>query len=78
MSSNYDVQEYTTESGNNKISEFMDELRKKHLGNELLLATRLLDDLRECGLKQSLPNIVKPLDKEHRIYEIKRKGKDVR
>lgn len=78
MSSNYEVQEYITASGRNKISEFFDELHKKRLCNEAFLATRLLDDLREFGLKQKPPNVVKTLDEKRRIYEIKRKGRNVR
>ena len=78
MSGKYDVIEYTTANGKNKISEFLDELYKKRLSNEILIATRLLDDLRDYGLKQSPPNIVKMLDRDRGIYEIKRKGKDVR
>lgn len=78
MSNNYEVQEYTTANGRNKISEFLDELYKKRLNNEMLLVTRLLDDLREFGLKQNPPNVVKMLDNNRRIYEIKRMGKNVR
>lgn len=78
MSDKYDVQEYTTASGKNKVDEFITDLYKKHLVNDALLAARFISDLKERGMHQSPPNEVKPLDKEKRIYEIKRKGKDVR
>ena len=74
----YEIEEYVTASGKNKISDFVNELHKKHNVNDIILLERLKSDLKERGFDQRNPNIVKPLDKTLRIYEIKRKGKELR
>jgi|GEM_PF-2279443 inorganic pyrophosphatase/exopolyphosphatase len=78
MPDNYVVKEYETAAGKNKVKEFFEDLWKKRKTNELFIARRLISDLKDFGFNQNQPNVLKLLDGGRQIYEIKRKGKDVR
>jgi len=78
MPDNYVVKEYETAAGKNKVKEFFEDLWKKRNTNELFIARRLISDLKDFGFNQNQPNVLKLLDGGRQIYEIKRKGKDVR
>lgn len=78
MPDNYVVKEYETAAGKNKVKEFFEDLWKKRKTNELFIARRLISDLKEFGFNQNPPNVLKLLDGGRQIFEIKRKGKDVR